>query len=117
VYIGVLSGLNTVVQLRAPTEARGRVLSFFMLSLGTLYPVGAVLEGALGSHLGVRAATVIGALSLLGVLALVLAIRPAAFTAMDDPDPVAGADTPPEPVVAEPVPSPGAEPTATPFRT
>jgi MFS family permease len=86
VYIGVLSGLNTVVQLRAPEEARGRVLSLFMLSLGTLYPIGAVLEGALGSHIGVRAVTVVGALSLLAVLAAVALLRPGAYTAMDDPE-------------------------------
>ena len=47
-YIAVLSGLNTVVQLRAPTAARGRVLSLFMLSLGTVYPIGAIVQGAIG---------------------------------------------------------------------
>jgi len=30
-YIGVLAGLNTVVQLRAPTAFRGRVLSFYLV--------------------------------------------------------------------------------------
>ncbi len=33
VYIGVLSGLSTVVQLRAPQAYRGRVLSFFLVAL------------------------------------------------------------------------------------
>lgn len=92
VYIGVLSGLNTVVQLRAPQLARGRVLSLFMLSLGTMYPLGAVLEGALGSHIGVRAVTVAGALSLLAVLVVLAMLRPGTFGSMDDPDGVSGAD-------------------------
>ena len=33
-YIGVLTGLNTVVQRRAPPEARGRVLGLYMMVLG-----------------------------------------------------------------------------------
>ena len=81
-YIGVLSGLNTVVQLRAPTEARGRVLSLFMLSLGTVYPVGAVLQGAIGAHVGVRQITVAGAGLLLAVLVVVALRRPAALRAL-----------------------------------
>lgn len=85
-YIGVLSGLNTVVQLRAPEQARGRVLSLFLLVLGTVYPIGAVIQGALGGLLGVREITVIGAISLLLVLALVLAIRPAVLAALRDGD-------------------------------
>jgi MFS family permease len=68
-YLGVLSGLNTVVQLRAPEAARGRVLGLFMLSLGTVYPIGAVAQGAIASHVGVRAVTIAGALGLAVVLA------------------------------------------------
>jgi MFS family permease len=75
-YIAVLSGLNTVVQLRAPTEARGRVLSFFMLALGTLYPIGAVAQGAIARVVGVRTVTAGSALCLLAVLALVAVTRP-----------------------------------------
>ena len=56
-YLAVLSGLNTVVQLRAPELHRGRVLSFFMFALGTLYPIGAVIEGAIGRAVGVRTVT------------------------------------------------------------
>ena len=44
-YIGVLTGLNTVVQRRAPTEVRGRVLGLYMMVLGVIYPVGAVRRG------------------------------------------------------------------------
>jgi MFS family permease len=104
-YIAVLSGLNTVVQLRAPEAARGRVLSLFMLSLGTLYPVGAVVQGALASHHGVRAVTVAGALVLLAVLAVITLTRPRIWASLGDPvdapgdpvrapDPAAGSFTP-----------------------
>ncbi|HEX8771808.1 MAG TPA: MFS transporter, partial [Acidimicrobiales bacterium] len=56
-YIGVLSGLSTVVQLRAPNVFRARVLSFYMVALGTIYPVGAVVQGSLGDWLGLRVVT------------------------------------------------------------
>ncbi len=81
-YIGVLSGLNTVVQLRAPFAARGRVLSLYMLSLGTIYPIGAVLQGAVGSHVGVRQITVVGAVLLGAVLVALAALRPSIFRAL-----------------------------------
>ena len=51
-YIGVLTGLNTVVQLRAPEHARGRVLGLYMMALGTIYPVGLVIEGAIAGAVG-----------------------------------------------------------------
>jgi MFS family permease len=84
-YITVLSGLNTVVQLRAPEAARGRVLSLFMLSLGTLYPIGAVVQGAVADHHGVRVVTVAGALVLLVVLTVVALTRPQVFSSLSDP--------------------------------
>ena len=63
-YIAVLSGLNTVVQLRAPAEVRGRILGIYMVGLGIVYPIGAVLQGWIGDHIGVRAVTVLGAVIL-----------------------------------------------------
>ena len=65
-YIAVLSGLNTVVQLRAPAEVRGRILGIYMVGLGIVYPIGAVLQGWIGDHIGVRAVTVLGAVVLFG---------------------------------------------------
>ena len=62
-YIAVLSGLNTVVQLRAPPAARGRVLSIYMMGLGLVYPLGAIVDGdwptewAQGGHRHRRAGT------------------------------------------------------------
>src|SRR5205085_3331628 len=35
-YVGVLSGLGTVVQLRAPSELRARILSLYMVALGVI---------------------------------------------------------------------------------
>lgn len=84
-YIGVLSGLNTVVQLRAPDALRARVLSLFMLALGVVYPIGASLQGTLGDHLGLRSVTGGGALVLAALLLVALLLRPAMARALDDP--------------------------------
>lgn len=75
-YIGVLSGLQAVVQLRAPALVRGRVLSLFFVALGTLYPLGALWQGALGDAIGLARATTVGAVALLVVLAAVAVARP-----------------------------------------
>jgi MFS family permease len=92
-YIAVLSGLNTVVQLRAPAEARGRVLSIYMMGLGIVYPIGAVLQGGIANRTGVRAVTVAGAIVLLGGIAAIAACRPTVFTALGDPSPALTAST------------------------
>ncbi len=96
-YICVLSGLNTVVQLRAPAEARGRVLSIYMMGLGVVYPIGAVLQGGIADRAGVRAVTVGGAALLFAVLGAIALLRPTVFAALGDP---AGAEAaaPPGPV-------------------
>jgi len=84
-YIIVLSGLNTVVQLRAPVASRGRILSIYMMALGLVYPLGAVLQGWLANTHGVRAVTVAGALALLAVAALAAVLRPTIFANLGDP--------------------------------
>src|SRR4051794_29207793 len=38
-YMFVFSGIGTVVQIRAPGAFRARVLSFYFLALGVLYPI------------------------------------------------------------------------------
>jgi MFS family permease len=53
VYLGVLSGLSTVVQLTAPAAFRGRVISFFQVALGVSYPIGALVQGPLADAVGV----------------------------------------------------------------
>jgi MFS family permease len=84
-YIGVLSGLNTVVQLRAPDAARARVLSLYMLALGVVYPLCAVLQGWLGDAIGLRWVTSGGAVAMLAALGIVATARPALLAALDDP--------------------------------
>jgi MFS family permease len=70
VYLGVLSGLSTVVQLTAPAAYRGRVLSFFQVALGVSYPVGALLQGPLADGVGVGWTTA-GSAVVLALLTLV----------------------------------------------
>lgn len=74
-YIAVLSGLNTVIQLRAPRSERGRVLSLFMMALGTMYPLGAVIEGGVGHLIGTRTVTVAAGIGLLVAMAVVVVRR------------------------------------------
>ena len=75
-YIGVLSGLNTVVQVHAPPEARGRILGLYMLALGTVYPIGALLQGQLADHQGIRAVTTGSGIVLLAAMIVVAAAAP-----------------------------------------
>jgi len=86
-YIGVLTGLNTVVQLRAPEVSRGRILSLYMMALGTIYPIGAVVEGAVARHIGIRATTVGAGLLLAAVLGVVATARRSVFDALGDAAP------------------------------
>lgn len=74
-YLGLLAGCNTIVQLHAPPALRGRMLGIYMMALGTLYPVGALVQGGLANVLGIRAVTVGGALCLLVLLVTVLVRR------------------------------------------
>jgi MFS family permease len=74
-YLGVLTGLNTSVQLHAPTPERSRILSLYTLSLSLAYPLGALVQSAFARTYGVRAVTVVGASALLAVLAGVTIFR------------------------------------------
>lgn len=84
-YIGILSGLATVVQLRAPTAFRGRILSLYMVALGTIYPIGAVVQGALGDTFGLRTVTAVCAVAFVVVVVAVRLARPDLMGALDDP--------------------------------
>ncbi|MEA2702384.1 MAG: hypothetical protein QOD63_329 [Actinomycetota bacterium] len=84
-YIGILSGLSTVVQLRAPTAVRGRILSLYMVALGTIYPIGAVVQGALGDRFGLRTVTAACAVAFALVVVAVRVARPGLVAALDDP--------------------------------
>ncbi len=79
VYIGVLSGLSTVVQLRAPSQYRGRVLSIYLVALGVAYPIGSLAQGPIADRFGLPHTTVgAAALLALSLLAIRLA-RPSLF--------------------------------------
>lgn len=83
-YLGALSSFTTIAQLRAPAELRGRVLSVLMVLLGTLYPLGSVLQGAIADRLGLRETTVGAALVMTGALVFVRMARPTLAHALDD---------------------------------
>jgi predicted MFS family arabinose efflux permease len=84
-YIGVLSGLMTIVQLRAPDVLRARILSLYMVSLGVVYPVGAVIQGKLGDEFGLRAVTTAAALVFVVAVALVLGTRSDRRAVLEEP--------------------------------
>jgi MFS family permease len=97
-YIGILTGLMTVVQLRAPAAVRGRVLSLFMVALGTIYPIGAVFQGALGDRIGLRATTIACAAAFAAIFATLVLRSPRLVDELDDPPTAdtAGPITPPD---------------------
>jgi len=72
-YIGVLSGLILVVQLRAPEDLRARILSLYMVALGVVYPFGAIIQGRLGDSLGLRGVAIGAAVIFTAVMILVFA--------------------------------------------
>lgn len=84
-YIGILSGLMTIVQLRAPEDLRARILSLYMVALGLVYPIGAVLQGKLGDEFGLRNVVVVCALVFAGTLLLLLGTRRSRRIALDEP--------------------------------
>jgi MFS family permease len=85
-YIGILSGLQTVVQLRAPTAFRGRVLSFHTVALGSIYPIGTMIQGRLADEFGLRPVTTAFALALIVVVGAIALTRPHVVAALDDPE-------------------------------
>jgi MFS family permease len=96
-YLGALSSFTTIAQLRSPAHLRGRVLSFLMVLLGTLYPLGSVLQGAIADRVGLRATTAGAGVLMAAALLLVRLARPSVATALDTD----GTGAPP--TVVEPV--------------
>jgi MFS family permease len=74
-YIGVLAGTNTLIQLHAPEDMRGRMLGIYMMALGVLYPIGALAQGAVANLVGIREVTAAGAVILFAVTGLWLRRR------------------------------------------
>ena len=104
-YICVLSGLNTVVQLRAPVAARGRILSHLHDGPRTHLSRGAVIQGRLANTHGIRAVTVAAALALLALVTLTAVARPTIFANLADPPTADGPGGGPVEVVADPDPA------------
>jgi MFS family permease len=83
-YIGVFSGLSVVLQLRAPSEYRGRVLSLWFVVVGVVYPVGAVIQGRIGDAFGLRWVTAGGAVLMTAGVVLFALLRPGRLRTLDD---------------------------------
>jgi MFS family permease len=98
-YINVFSGIGTVVQMRAPAHMRARVVSLYFLALGTLYPIGSMIQGPIADRIGLGQVTVLGALAMLAVVAVLRATRPEPLRALDD------VDAYPSPLVPSPSPA------------
>ncbi len=84
VYLGCLSSFMTIAQLRAPSELRGRVMSAIMVLLGTLYPIGSVVQGAVADEIGLRVTTVGAAALLAGIFFAIRLLRPDFDRALGD---------------------------------
>ena len=85
-YVGVLTGLNTAVQLRAPASERSRILSLYVLSLSLFYPLGALIQAAFAHHVGVRPVSLVAAASFGVIVGALSFFRPDYWREMG-PDP------------------------------
>jgi len=67
----LVASCNTAMQLAAPDELRGRVMSLYTLTWGGVFPFGAFIVGTISEHWGVgRALLMNGTAGLLGVALL-----------------------------------------------
>jgi MFS family permease len=83
-YLGCLASFTTIAQLRAPPELRGRVMSALMVLLGTLYPIGSILQGAIADQTSLRVTTGVAA-ALLGIwLVAIRVLHPGYDRHLDD---------------------------------
>jgi hypothetical protein len=106
VYLGVLSGLSTAVQLYAPQAYRGRVISFFQVALGVSYPIGALVQGPVADAIGIGWTTACSAAAMAAILVAVAVLRPDFVRALTgrpgQPGPAGQQQPPAPPVRAEP---------------
>ncbi len=85
IYLGALSSFTTTAQVRSPQHYRGRVMSAIMMLLGALFPLGSLVQGAIGDRVGLRATTAGGAV-LLAISVFVLnRLRPDLAHTLDQP--------------------------------
>jgi MFS family permease len=84
-YLGALSTFTTIAQLRAPAAIRGRVVSVFIVILGALYPLGAVIQGKIADSIGLRTTTAGAAVVMAAVMLVTRAVRPGVTKAISQP--------------------------------
>lgn len=89
-YLGALSSFFTISQLRAPQHLRGRVLAVNNVILGSLYPLGSVLQGRIADSIGLRATTAGAGIVMAGALLLVRVARPGVTRAIEEEPAIAG---------------------------
>ena len=80
IYFGALLSFLSIAQIRAPAEIRGRVVSLLAVVLGSLYPLGAVLQGAIAHKVGLRETTLAAA----GLMLLALVVMKVAHPRFAD---------------------------------
>jgi MFS family permease len=85
-YLAAFACFATISQLRAPGHLRGRVLGVNNVLLGSLYPVGAVVQGALSDAIGLRTTTALAAGIIAAVLIAVRVVRPHFTDAIELPN-------------------------------
>ncbi|HEX2501840.1 MAG TPA: MFS transporter [Methylomirabilota bacterium] len=73
--IVTVTGCNTTMQLSAPDELRGRVMSLYAWVYGGVFPIGSFLIGATSERHGVSAALLLNGTLGLGLLAALAATR------------------------------------------
>jgi MFS family permease len=83
-YLGCLSSFTTIAQLRSPPHLRGRIMSVNMVLLGTLYPLGSVVQGALADDVGLRVTTAGAAIVLAIAFVGIRVVRPRFDRHIDD---------------------------------
>lgn len=83
-YMFTFSSIGTTVQLRAPQAMRARVLSFYFLALGTLYPLASLVQGPLADRVGIGVVTAASGIALLAGVGAIALVRPQRLRAMGD---------------------------------
>lgn len=84
-YLGALSTFSTIAQLRAPANIRGRVVSVNTMILGSLYPLGAVIQGKIADGIGLRATTLGSGALMAAALVGTRLLRPGITSSLDTP--------------------------------
>ena len=76
-FITQLVLTNTLIQSIVPDEMRGRVLSTYTWALGGFYPLGSLLIGVLGDHIGAVTTALLAGVGCLLLVGVNLAFFPA----------------------------------------